>query len=134
MDLSEVKEWSVLVQLALMGSFIFLLCLEVSLRTRNVTLKKKLPGPFAWSLVGNAMQLGQMPHLMFIIFLAEKAKLQEQINKVVGHHRLPSVEDKANLALCLVAMTIPHSSTSDVTIEGLLVFFNQLSINHNPQM
>ncbi|KAL7873467.1 hypothetical protein AOLI_G00125380 [Acnodon oligacanthus] len=169
-----------------------------------VTLEKKLPGPFAWLLVGNAMQLGQMPHLVIFSFVIDKvkerrrtynpevirdrsdvfisvechvdedtglteahaestvadtigagidtvstslhwpllllvkhldiqARLQKQINKVMGHHRLALMEDKANLALYFIAMTIPYSTTSDVTIEGLLVFINQWSINHVPQ-
>uniref|UniRef100_A0A673CBV0 Cytochrome P450, family 1, subfamily C, polypeptide 1 n=1 Tax=Sphaeramia orbicularis TaxID=375764 RepID=A0A673CBV0_9TELE len=32
---------------------------------RNLRLKRRLPGPFAWPVVGNAMQLGQMPHITF---------------------------------------------------------------------
>ncbi|KAL7873468.1 hypothetical protein AOLI_G00125390 [Acnodon oligacanthus] len=62
---SIIKEWSGQVQPALMVSFIFLFCLEACLWIRNLTHKKRLPGPFAWPLVGNAMQLGQMPHITF---------------------------------------------------------------------
>lgn len=60
-----IKEWSGQVQPALMVSFIFLICLEACLWIRNLGHKKRLPGPFAWPLVGNAMQLGQMPHITF---------------------------------------------------------------------
>ncbi|XP_075209674.1 cytochrome P450 1B1 [Chanos chanos] len=62
---SVMKEWSGHVQPALVASFILLFCLEAFLWVRNLHLKKKLPGPFAWPLVGNAMQLGQMPHVTF---------------------------------------------------------------------
>ncbi|XP_062862948.1 cytochrome P450 1B1 [Trichomycterus rosablanca] len=58
-----MKEWSGQVQPALVVSFIFLFCLEACLWIRNIAHKKRLPGPFAWPLVGNAMQLGQMPHI-----------------------------------------------------------------------
>ncbi len=62
---SILKEWSGQIQPALIASFIFLCCLEACFWVRNLTLKKRLPGPFAWPLVGNAMQLGQMPHITF---------------------------------------------------------------------
>lgn len=58
-----MKEWSGQVQPALVVSFIFLFCLEACLWIRNLAHKKRLPGPFAWPLVGNAMQLGQLPHI-----------------------------------------------------------------------
>ncbi|TRY56536.1 hypothetical protein DNTS_022792 [Danionella cerebrum] len=61
-----LKEWRGHIQPVLMGSFVFLCCLEAWLWVRNHTWKKnKLPGPFAWPIVGNAMQLGQMPHITF---------------------------------------------------------------------
>ncbi|XP_048048082.1 cytochrome P450 1B1-like [Megalobrama amblycephala] len=62
---SIMKEWSGQVQPALITSFIILFFLEACLWVRNLTFKKRLPGPFAWPLVGNAMQLGQMPHITF---------------------------------------------------------------------
>ncbi|XDV43801.1 hypothetical protein PO909_012206 [Leuciscus waleckii] len=62
---SIMKEWSGQVQPALIASFIILFFLEACLWVRNLTFKKRLPGPFAWPLVGNAMQLGQMPHITF---------------------------------------------------------------------
>ncbi|NP_001018446.2 cytochrome P450 1C1 [Danio rerio] len=62
---SIMREWSGQVQPALIASFIILFFLEACLWVRNLTFKKRLPGPFAWPLVGNAMQLGQMPHITF---------------------------------------------------------------------
>lgn len=60
-----IREWSGQVQPALVASFIFLVCLEACLWVRNMRLKRRLPGPFAWPVVGNALQLGQMPHITF---------------------------------------------------------------------
>ncbi|GAA6213729.1 cytochrome P450 1B1-like [Lates japonicus] len=62
---SIIREWSGQVQPALVASFVFLFCLEACLWVRNLRLKRRLPGPFAWPVVGNAMQLGQMPHITF---------------------------------------------------------------------
>ncbi|KAG7226176.1 hypothetical protein INR49_014271 [Caranx melampygus] len=62
---SIIREWSGQVQPALVASFIFLFCLEACLWVRNLRHKRRLPGPFAWPVVGNAMQLGQMPHITF---------------------------------------------------------------------
>ncbi|KAM9355720.1 cytochrome P450 1C1 [Pholidichthys leucotaenia] len=62
---SIIREWSGQVHPALVASFIFLFCLEACLWVRNLRLKRRLPGPFAWPVVGNAMQLGQMPHITF---------------------------------------------------------------------
>ncbi|KPP57701.1 cytochrome P4501C1-like, partial [Scleropages formosus] len=62
---SSIREWSGQVQPALVASFIFLFCLEACLWFKNFRHKRRLPGPFAWPLVGNAMQLGQMPHITF---------------------------------------------------------------------
>ncbi|XP_063039727.1 cytochrome P450 1B1-like [Engraulis encrasicolus] len=62
---SIIREWSGQVQPALIASLVFLFCLEACLWVRNLRLKRRLPGPFAWPVVGNAMQLGQMPHITF---------------------------------------------------------------------
>ncbi|KAJ0008893.1 hypothetical protein NQD34_016308 [Periophthalmus magnuspinnatus] len=62
---SLIREWSGHVQPALVATFVFLFCLEACLWVRNLRLKRRLPGPFAWPVVGNAMQLGQMPHITF---------------------------------------------------------------------
>uniref|UniRef100_A0A3P9Q8T3 Cytochrome P450, family 1, subfamily C, polypeptide 2 n=1 Tax=Poecilia reticulata TaxID=8081 RepID=A0A3P9Q8T3_POERE len=50
---------------ALITSVVFLLCLEACLWVRNRKLKRRLPGPFAWPVVSNVLQLGQMPHVAF---------------------------------------------------------------------
>lgn len=89
--------------------------------------------------------------LLLVKYPSIQSKLQEQIDKVVGRDRLPSIEDRCNLAYLdafiyetmrftsFVPVTIPHSTTSDVTIEGLhipkdtVVFINQWSVNHDPQ-
>ncbi len=81
-----------------------------------------------------------------------QTNLHELIDKVVGRNRLPSTEDRSSLAYLdafiyetmrftsFVPVTIPHSTTSDVTIEGLripkdtVVFINQWSVNHDPLM
>ncbi|XP_035024894.1 cytochrome P450 1B1 [Hippoglossus stenolepis] len=62
---SIIREWSGQVQPALVASLVFLFCLEACLWVRNLRHKRRLPGPFAWPVVGNAMQLGQMPHITF---------------------------------------------------------------------
>uniref|UniRef100_H3BBB2 Cytochrome P450, family 1, subfamily C, polypeptide 1 n=2 Tax=Latimeria chalumnae TaxID=7897 RepID=H3BBB2_LATCH len=59
------KEWGGQVQPALIVTFVFLICLEACLWVRNIRQKRSPPGPFAWPLVGNAMQLGHLPHLTF---------------------------------------------------------------------
>ncbi|KAI4875129.1 hypothetical protein NFI96_000856 [Prochilodus magdalenae] len=89
--------------------------------------------------------------LLLVKYPAIQAELQEQIDKVVGRDRLPTMDDKASLAYLnafiyetmrytsFVPVTIPHSTTSDVTIEGVhipkdtVVFINQWSVNHDPQ-
>lgn len=88
--------------------------------------------------------------LLLVKYPDMQAKLQELIDKVVGQDRLPSTEDRSSLAYLdafiyetmrftsFVPVTIPHSTTSDVTIEGLhipkdtVVFINQWSVNHDP--
>lgn len=62
---SIIREWSGQVHPALVATFVFLFCVEACLWVRNLRHKRRLPGPFAWPVVGNAMQLGQMPHITF---------------------------------------------------------------------
>ncbi|XP_047467256.1 cytochrome P450 1B1-like [Mugil cephalus] len=62
---SIIKEWSGQVHPALVASFVFLFFLEACLWVRSLRHKRRLPGPFAWPVVGNALQLGQMPHITF---------------------------------------------------------------------
>ncbi|XP_051941877.1 cytochrome P450 1B1-like [Hippocampus zosterae] len=72
---SIARELSGQLQPALVATFLFLICLELGLWVRNLRLKRRMPGPFAWPVVGNAMQLGQMPHITF-------AKLAEKYGNV----------------------------------------------------
>ncbi|MBN3305066.1 CP1B1 protein, partial [Amia calva] len=60
-----MRDWSEQVQVALIVCFTFLFCIEACLWVKSFRHKRRLPGPFAWPVVGNAMQLGQMPHLSF---------------------------------------------------------------------
>ncbi|XP_063803849.1 cytochrome P450 1B1-like [Pseudophryne corroboree] len=87
--------------------------------------------------------------LLLIKYPHVQQKLQEEIDRVVGQDRLPTAEDKAKLPYVLafiyetlrftsfVPMTIPHSTTCDVTIDGFyipkdtVVFINQWSVNHD---
>ncbi|KAF3701332.1 Cytochrome P450 1B1 [Channa argus] len=62
---SIIREWTGQVQPVLVATFVFLFCLEACLWVRNLRFKRRLPGPFAWPVVGNIMQLGQMPHITF---------------------------------------------------------------------
>lgn len=57
--------WKSSVQPALMFSFVFLVCLEACMWVRSHGKQRSPPGPFPWPFVGNAMQLGQIPHLTF---------------------------------------------------------------------
>uniref|UniRef100_A0A1A8NWD4 Cytochrome P450, family 1, subfamily C, polypeptide 1 n=1 Tax=Nothobranchius rachovii TaxID=451742 RepID=A0A1A8NWD4_9TELE len=88
--------------------------------------------------------------LLLVKYPDMQAKLHQLIDDKVGRDRLPSVEDRSSLALVdafifetmrfisFVPLTIPHSTTSDVTVEGLyipkdtVVFINQWSVNHDP--
>ncbi|KAJ6664716.1 hypothetical protein lerEdw1_006289 [Lerista edwardsae] len=90
----------------------------------------------------------------FLIFLIRypkvQAKLQEEIDKVIGRDRLPCAEDQRSLPYVMaflyeslrfssfVPVTIPHSTTVDTTLMGYhipkdtVVFVNQWSVNHDP--
>ncbi|XP_055496932.1 cytochrome P450 1B1 [Leucoraja erinacea] len=60
------EEWKAQVQPALLLSLALLLCLEICwCLWRRDKGRRRPPGPFAWPLVGNAMQLGKSPHLTF---------------------------------------------------------------------
>lgn len=88
--------------------------------------------------------------LLLVKYPDIQTKLHTVIDKVVGPDRLPTIEDRHSLPLLdafiyemmrftsFVPVTIPHSTTADVTIEGLhipkdtVVFVNQWSVNHDP--
>lgn len=77
-------------------------------------------------------------------------RLQEEVDLVVGHKRLPCIEDQQQLPWVMafiyevmrftsfVPLTIPHSTTTDTTIMGYtipkntIIFINQWSVNHDP--
>ncbi|XP_067895752.1 cytochrome P450 1C2 [Heterodontus francisci] len=62
------EDWKLRLQPALLLSLLLLACLEGCrwLREwRRRQGRRSPPGPFAWPLVGNAMQLGSSPHLTF---------------------------------------------------------------------
>ncbi|XP_048340251.1 cytochrome P450 1B1 [Sphaerodactylus townsendi] len=89
--------------------------------------------------------------LIFLVRYPDvQAKLQEEIDKVVGRGRLPCAEDQSHLPYVMaflyesmrfssfVPVTIPHSTTVDTTLMGYhipkntVVFVNQWSVNHDP--
>ncbi|KAI5617412.1 cytochrome P450 1B1 isoform 3 [Silurus asotus] len=77
--------------------------------------------------------------------------LQEEVDKVVGRDRSPSIQDQPNLPYVMafiyemmrfssfIPVTIPHSTTTDTSINGYpipkdtVVFINQWSMNHDPR-
>ncbi|XP_031152745.1 cytochrome P450 1B1 [Sander lucioperca] len=93
--------------------------------------------------------------LQWIIILLVKypevqVRLQQEVDKVVGRSRLPSIEDQLQLPYIMsfiyevlrfssfIPLTIPHSTTTDTSIMGYsvpkntVIFINQWSINHDP--
>ncbi|XP_062375467.1 cytochrome P450 1B1 [Sardina pilchardus] len=77
-------------------------------------------------------------------------RLQDEVAQVVHHSLLPTIEDQARLPYVMafiyevmrfssfIPLTIPHSTTSDTSINGYhipkntVVFVNQWSCNHDP--
>lgn len=78
-------------------------------------------------------------------------RLQEEVDKVVGRNRLPSIQDQSHLPYLMafiyemmrftsfIPVTIPHSTTTNTSIngypipKGTVVFINQWSLNHDPK-
>lgn len=78
-------------------------------------------------------------------------RLQEEVDKVVGRNRLPSIQDQPHLPYLMafiyemmrftsfIPVTIPHSTTTNTSIngypipKGTVVFINQWSLNHDPK-
>ncbi|KAH0622570.1 hypothetical protein JD844_024975, partial [Phrynosoma platyrhinos] len=92
-----------------------------------------------------------LPFLLFPPRYPEvQAKLQEEMDKVVGRDRLPCAEDQTSLPYLMaflyesmrfssfVPVTIPHFTTVDTTLMGYhipkdtVIFVNQWSVNHDP--
>ncbi|XP_053553863.1 cytochrome P450 1B1-like [Bombina bombina] len=92
-------EWKDNLQPALMFSFVFLICLEACLHLRSLGQKKSPPGPFQWPLLGNVMQLGQMPHLTFCK-MAQKYGNVFQIR--LGNHNIVVLNGDTTIRQALV--------------------------------
>ncbi|KAG8449644.1 hypothetical protein GDO86_016328 [Hymenochirus boettgeri] len=58
-------QWKDSLQPALVFSFLIIICLEACIWVRSHGQRRSPPGPFQWPFVGNALQLGQLPHLTF---------------------------------------------------------------------
>ncbi|XP_028844736.1 cytochrome P450 1B1 [Denticeps clupeoides] len=88
--------------------------------------------------------------LILVRYPEVQTQLRVEVDKVVARSRLPTIEDQARLPYVMafiyevmrftsfVPITIPHSTTSDTSIDGYhipkntVVFINQWSNNHNP--
>uniref|UniRef100_A0A8C5MF92 Cytochrome P450 1B1 n=1 Tax=Leptobrachium leishanense TaxID=445787 RepID=A0A8C5MF92_9ANUR len=92
-------DWKEKIQPALMVSFAFLICLEACMWVRSHGQKKTPPGPFPWPLVGNVMQLGQMPHLTFCK-MAQKYGNVFQIR--LGNHDIVVLNGESTIREALV--------------------------------
>ncbi|KAM4013392.1 cytochrome P450 1B1-like [Anomaloglossus baeobatrachus] len=93
------EDWRSSVQPALMFSFVFLICLEACLWVRGHGQKKSPPGPIPWPLVGNAMQLGQMPHLTFF----KMAQMYGNVFKIrLGAHDIVVLNGESTIRQALV--------------------------------
>ncbi|XP_051880693.1 cytochrome P450 1B1 [Pristis pectinata] len=90
--------------------------------------------------------------ILYLIWKPElQRKIQEEVDRVVGRERVPTVEDEPRLPYLMaflhesmrfssfVALTIPHSTTKDTLLhgypipKGTVVFVNQWSANHDPK-
>lgn len=90
--------------------------------------------------------------LILVRFPEMQLRLQKEVDKIVVHSRLPTIEDQARLPYVMafiyevmrytsfVPLTIPHSTTTDTSImdykipRDTVVFINQWSINHDPKI
>ena len=79
-----------------------------------------------------------------------QARVQAELDQVVGRHRLPTLEDQPHLPYVMaffyeamrfssfVPVTIPHATTASASVLGYhipkntVVFVNQWSVNHDP--
>ncbi|XP_077116833.1 cytochrome P450 1B1-like isoform X2 [Ranitomeya variabilis] len=93
------EDWRSSVHPALMFSFVFLICLGVCLWVRGHGQKKSPPGPMPWPLVGNAMQLGQKPHLTF----CKMAQIYGNVFKIkLGAHDIVVLNGESTIRQALV--------------------------------
>ncbi|XP_012643912.2 cytochrome P450 1B1 [Microcebus murinus] len=88
--------------------------------------------------------------LFFISYPDVQARVQAELDQVVGRDRLPCMDDQPNLPYVMaflyevmrfssfVPVTIPHATTANTSILGYhipkdtVVFVNQWSVNHDP--
>nr|XP_043901097.1 cytochrome P450 1B1 [Solea senegalensis] len=88
--------------------------------------------------------------LVLIKYPEMQLRLQQEVDRVVGRGRLPSIDDQTQLSYIMafiyelmrftsfVPLTIPHSTTTDTSIMGhtipknTVIFINQWSLNHDP--
>ncbi|XP_034755152.1 cytochrome P450 1B1 [Etheostoma cragini] len=88
--------------------------------------------------------------ILLVKYPETQVRLQQEVDKVVGRSRLPSIEDQLHLPYIMsfvyevlrytsfLPLTIPHSTTTDTSVMGYsipkntVVFINQWSINHDP--
>lgn len=88
--------------------------------------------------------------ILFTRYPEVQARLQEELDQVVGRDRLPCLDDQPHLPYVMaflyeamrfssfVPMTIPHATTVNTSVLGYhipkdtVVFVNQWSVNHDP--
>ncbi|XP_075391658.1 cytochrome P450 1B1 [Tenrec ecaudatus] len=88
--------------------------------------------------------------VLFTRYPEVQARLQAELDQVVGRDRLPCMDDQPNLPYItaflyeamrfssFVPVTIPHATTTDASVLGYhipkdtVVFVNQWSVNHDP--
>ncbi|XP_045142994.1 cytochrome P450 1B1 [Echinops telfairi] len=88
--------------------------------------------------------------ILFTRYPEVQARVQAELDQVVGRDRLPCMDDQPNLPYIMafmyeamrfssfVPVTIPHATTTDASVLGYhipkdtVVFVNQWSVNHDP--
>ncbi|CAI9174165.1 unnamed protein product [Rangifer tarandus platyrhynchus] len=88
--------------------------------------------------------------VLFTRYSEVQARVQAELDQVVGRHRLPTLEDQPHLPYVMaflyeamrfssfVPVTIPHATTASASVLGYhipkdtVVFVNQWSVNHDP--
>ncbi|MEE6523894.1 hypothetical protein FKM82_023007 [Ascaphus truei] len=121
------REWKDSLQPALMFSFVFLICLEACMWVKSIGQKRSPPGPFPWPLVGNVMQLGQMPHLTF-------CKMAEKYGNVfqmrLGRHDIVVLNGESIIRQALVKYSTefagrPNFSSFQIVSGGKSMAFGR---------
>nr|AME15629.1 cytochromes P4501B1 [Heteropneustes fossilis] len=121
----------------------------------GVLLDEKYVPPTIGDIFGASQDTTSFAHQWIILLLVRypdiQKGLQEEVDKVVGRNRLPSIQDQPHLPYVMafiyemmrftsfIPVTIPHSTTTDTSIngypipKGTVVFINQWSLNHDPK-